>query len=523
MTEQLNSLALASSLPAGIDDGCNGNYARLRELQDMLVHYKIEEGQRRMANNQVIQDLQAGALWEEIGNQMHSLTSGLASLQDDVAVQLTEISDAVAKVADSAEEARALLEEDMQLEQERRDREADSELSKRAEVLQGMVVEMRAEIVQMEAAATSQIDFSAEQLLQTVDKQMGEALEEGKTNQTELDAQLKETLTLLTAVNNKIQAVSTQAGASRSTLDGLIGTGNEGNKELRRKIRDLEMSSLRSVKWVEDTAEEEHEVAVLRESVQRLRFEIEAEVEKRNEENEEKNKKKPNNSHWLGTGEPTVDAAATLLEEVESQAQMHSLKLIKKTLDRGESSGEQPGKITPSNEKTKLINKAKIVEQQLKQLQIDFRAPAPSTPAGDPCKQLNQALDAARVERTAIKHQVKDAKVDQEILGGTVGTLEQRVDKFEKSLKLAESARALQEKFIELDAQFEGALGEDGLMELCMWLCGQNGFTAPGEEINVSTVLFAYLEDNLKKYRKSVLDFDGFVKIVQRAIHSSVI
>ena len=48
-----------------------------------------------MANNQIIQDLQAGALWEEIGNQMTMLNENLHSLRQDVNTEINELRAAV--------------------------------------------------------------------------------------------------------------------------------------------------------------------------------------------------------------------------------------------------------------------------------------------------------------------------------------------------------------------------------------------------------------------------------------------
>merc|ERR1711865_663012 len=86
-TPAVNALALSSSIPH-LDDGCGTGHQRLHELQDLIEQYKIEESKRRMANNQIIQDLQAGALWEEIGNQMAILNQNLGDLGEDEQVSV---------------------------------------------------------------------------------------------------------------------------------------------------------------------------------------------------------------------------------------------------------------------------------------------------------------------------------------------------------------------------------------------------------------------------------------------------
>eukprot|EP00658_Telonema_sp_P-2_P021452 TRINITY_DN18541_c0_g1_i1.p1 TRINITY_DN18541_c0_g1~~TRINITY_DN18541_c0_g1_i1.p1 ORF type:complete len:260 (+),score=86.05 TRINITY_DN18541_c0_g1_i1:155-934(+) len=180
---------------------------RLHELHDLIEQYKVEESKRRMANNQVIQDLQAGALWEEIGKQMGGLTRELNEFREEVQAQVQDITASLDKVSDAAGEARSLLEEDLQLEEERRDREAKSELAQRGEALHGVVEQIKGEIKQMKATADSQIQFSTDSMLETVDAQMTEAQSSARENQEQLQQQQTETEQILREFGHKIRTV----------------------------------------------------------------------------------------------------------------------------------------------------------------------------------------------------------------------------------------------------------------------------------------------------------------------------
>merc|ERR1719247_1677827 len=165
---------------------------------------------------------------------------------------------------------------------------------------------------------------------------MNLAITEAQENKANLEAQIRETNSSIRQFGNVIQTVSREAGNSRRDLDDMVGQGSEGIEDMRRKLRDLEMSSLRSQQWVVDRAEEEEQVAVLTESISRLRYQIEVEIEDAEAKAAaEATKESPKDiyTHWLGTGEPLVDAAAMLVDELEAQSQMHKLGILKNSLE----------------------------------------------------------------------------------------------------------------------------------------------------------------------------------------------
>ena len=92
---------------------------------------------------------------------------------------------------------------------------------------------------------------------------MSLAVQEAQENKSNLEDQISETNSSISRFTSRIQATSREAGSSRRDLDELVGQGSDGIKEMRRKLRDLEMSSLRSKQWVVDRAEEEEQVFVL--------------------------------------------------------------------------------------------------------------------------------------------------------------------------------------------------------------------------------------------------------------------
>eukprot|EP00658_Telonema_sp_P-2_P021453 TRINITY_DN18541_c0_g1_i2.p1 TRINITY_DN18541_c0_g1~~TRINITY_DN18541_c0_g1_i2.p1 ORF type:complete len:533 (+),score=182.47 TRINITY_DN18541_c0_g1_i2:155-1753(+) len=502
---------------------------RLHELHDLIEQYKVEESKRRMANNQVIQDLQAGALWEEIGKQMGGLTRELNEFREEVQAQVQDITASLDKVSDAAGEARSLLEEDLQLEEERRDREAKSELAQRGEALHGVVEQIKGEIKQMKATADSQIQFSTDSMLETVDAQMTEAQSSARENQEQLQQQQTETEQILREFGHKIRTVGQSTSSSRQVLDDVVMEGNEGVKEIRRKLRDLELSSLRPAQMEHDVAEEEQQVAVYRESISRLGFEIDKLIEERTEEQADQDAKKKDqknfNSHWLGAGEPLVDAAATLIEELESQAQMHRLKLVETDIKGKESNVTKHNQaLVPaaSSNKPKLQNQVRILEEQCSLLRDQLAGPSrsPST-QGNLTESMSEALSLGTTERRTLQNDAVKNGVERLQIESGIDCLASRMDQLEQNLRIAESGYELQLRFNELDKDHNGTLaGEEEVMELSLWLCSLPGFTSTGAEVDASTTMFTHIDDHMKAKKISALDFPMFLELVQDVIKS---
>jgi len=449
-TPAVNALALSSSIPH-LDDGCGTGHQRLHELQDLIEQYKIEESKRRMANNQIIQDLQAGALWEEIGNQMAILNQNLGGLGEDVETEVNSLRGQLDKIADAASEARDLLEQDLIHEEEIRDRQAKSELGQRAEKLHQMVTDMRAEIAQMEVASTTQIEFSTDNLLNTVDKQMGQAMTDAQDNRSHLEEQFSQTQNMLAAFGNKISDVGQRTNLSRKLLDDMCGEGNEGVKELRRKLRDLELTSLRgNPQWIQEACEEDEQVSVLRESVTRLRYQIDLELEGFMSDMAGVNKPditSDQHSHWTASGQPLVDAAAVMIFESDLKSQNFTLEKIE-----GQISGswQQPdgrgGKLAPSKFEV-LQNQYKMLKQKLETAKRDLAAgeAVVSTDGTDPTLALQDQLGVAAKEREQLHDQAQKSAADRSDIRGGVEALKQRL----KVAQLHASLSSLKRKFEE--------------------------------------------------------------------------
>ena len=90
---------------------------------------------------------------------------------------------------------------------------------------------------------------------------MGQAMTDAQDNRSHLEEQFSQTQNMLAAFGNKISDVGQRTNLSRKLLDDMCGEGNEGVKELRRKLRDLELTSLRgNPQWIQEACEEDEQV-----------------------------------------------------------------------------------------------------------------------------------------------------------------------------------------------------------------------------------------------------------------------